>query len=405
MAAQTIRLYYVLWLITEFGLSMTFVTYALFLKEFGGLGFLGICCMNLFHFTVKACMEVPTGAAADLLGRKFLSVFSCIIIAAASLLYGGSTSIAGFLVAEGIFAIGFACANGAFSAWMRDRVIYFGYTAEQVNPVYIRRDLYTRLTWICSGPLGAWLYTVDPTLPWTSGGLVIGVGAVCRFVLMKEDHTPQRTTPRRKKRGTVKDQWFAFVMHTQLCHRHIQRSQPMKAILLMVLVQNFAVQAPNMFWQLHFSALLGNTVFLGPFFSASSVSMFVGILLCASVRRRIGVRKTLLLIQLVIGFGIAFAGLPYAAVAVSVFLVHEAGRGMFGPVNEAYLNTLIPPRKSSKRATVLSFESMFGHMGSIIGLLFAGVTAELTNSIPTTWLLAGSILVFVTYGLVRLKNK
>ncbi|PJA86752.1 MAG: MFS transporter, partial [Candidatus Moranbacteria bacterium CG_4_9_14_3_um_filter_42_9] len=61
---------------------------------------------------------------------------------------------------------------------------------------------------------------------------------------------------------------------------------------------------------------------------------------------------------------------------------------MVGPIKQAYLNQRIP---SEQRATILSFDSMMGRGGAVLGLLGSGYLAE-RSGIPLTWLVSGCIL-------------
>ena len=170
-------------------------------------------------------------------------------------------------------------------------------------------------------------------------------------------------------------------------------------ILILAVVQFFAVQAPNMQWQPFFSQFLSNKTELGFVFAAIAVAMGVGSSLAPQLLKKIpNEEKALLISQIVIGIGIVatvlFGRFP---LALGMFLVHEAARGLFRPIKDVYLNDHIP---SKERATLISFESLFQHIGGAAGLVVSGFMAE-TVSIPATWVFSGAILIFSSLWLMK----
>jgi MFS family permease len=85
---------------------------------------------------------------------------------------------------------------------------------------------------------------------------------------------------------------------------------------------------------------------------------------------------------------------------LSLFLLHEMGRGMLGPLKQAYLNNRIP---SEQRATILSFDSMIGRSGAFLGLLGSGYLAN-RFGIPLTWFVSGCVLAIGVFIFFKLKN-
>lgn len=65
-------------------------------------------------------LEIPTGAVADKIGRKHSLVLGAIMIAIATLVYGSIPSFIVFLLAEFLFAIGYALNSGADQALLYD---------------------------------------------------------------------------------------------------------------------------------------------------------------------------------------------------------------------------------------------------------------------------------------------
>lgn len=75
-------------------------------------------------------LEVPTGAVADKLGRKHSIALGSLIIALAALVYGSVPRFEIFLLAEFIFAVGFALTSGADQALLYDTLVEEGREGE-----------------------------------------------------------------------------------------------------------------------------------------------------------------------------------------------------------------------------------------------------------------------------------
>ena len=95
------------------------------------------------------------------------------------------------------------------------------------------------------------------------------------------------------------------------------------------------------------------------------------------------------------------AGNP-GAFAVLVVLLVAFGLlfGILGPVRQAYINDHIP---SAQRATVLSFDSLFGDVGGVAGQVGLGYVAQ-TASKAVAYTIGGAVY-FAAAPLYRLAHR
>jgi MFS family permease len=159
----------------------------------------------------------------------------------------------------------------------------------------------------------------------------------------------------------------------------------------------------NMQWQKIFIDKINFNVYMGIIMAFIQIMIIIGSqisrknILNLSKNEKTGMAIS----QLVIGIGIIltvmFKSFP---ITISFFMLHELGRGMFGPIKSSYLQENIPSRK---RATIGSFESMYTHIGGALGLVTFGWIAK-NFGIPTAWIVSGSILT-ITSIVVFVKNK
>lgn len=91
-----------------------------FFTEWGGLTLFQVQLLQSWFSIWVFLLEVPTGALADHLGRKKSIALGSFIIAIAVLVYGSIPNFYVFLLAEFIFAVGYAFVSGADQALLYD---------------------------------------------------------------------------------------------------------------------------------------------------------------------------------------------------------------------------------------------------------------------------------------------
>lgn len=91
-----------------------------FFTEWGGLTLFQVQLLQSWFSIWVFLLEVPTGALADHLGRKKSIALGSLTIAIAVLVYGSIPNFYIFLLAEFIFAIGYAFVSGADQALLYD---------------------------------------------------------------------------------------------------------------------------------------------------------------------------------------------------------------------------------------------------------------------------------------------
>lgn len=382
MVQQTVRAFLLLSVLAEFGTAFLAATYVTFLLGHR-LDYFQVNLTNLVFFVTMVVCEVPTGAIADVLGRRVSFVASCSLLAVSMLLYAGATTMGGFALAEAVGAVGATCRSGAFQAWVVDQLRHHQY-AGSLTPVFARCAVFEKGATLIGALLGPFLYRINPALPWRVGGAFFVLTGIVAIIVMREDYFVRQATSLRSAWGSMRSTAASSLAFGF-------RVEPVRFVFGLTLVQALACQAPNMQWQPLFTAQLPSVIWLGPVFAGIVIASSVGAALAPRLLRRIGCERLLLLgTQVVIGLGIAAAGLGSTlGLCVSAFLLHECARGGFCPVKDAFLNDHIP---STERATVLSCEAIAHHIGGAVGLVSSGLLAS-RLSLPIAWLASGLILV------------
>lgn len=395
MVRATIRLYLFFLFLMNFGMSFIFSNYVLFLRSHG-LTLFEVNLVNLvFYATIFLC-EIPTGAIADVFGRKLSFMCSCLFYSVGNFVYAISDSFWGFGLAEAIGAIGKTFMSGAFQAWLVDTLRHHGYTDSL--DLILSQEEQTRSAGVIAGALlGSFLAEYDMTWPWIAGGCIIALNGMLAWWLMKEEYpTPAKAVVKIQKWQLFKNTVGTSAEYLRNTNHHIVR-----VAILMSALNFFAVQAPNMQWQPFFAGFLSSKISLGLIFAGVSTCFFVGAKIAPWFLRRCqGDNKKALSLSLIITGGglLGAASLNTFPFIMSAFLIHEIARGIFRPLKDTCLQHHIP---SAERATLSSFGSLAEHFGGSIGLIISGLLAEHV-SIYCSWMLSGSVLTIS--ALLLLKN-
>lgn len=372
--------------------SFFFATYQLFLAS-RGMNLLEINVINMFFMSGVFLLEVPTGAFADIFGRKKSIVAGCFVLSLSMLVYFFGNNFLVFVAAELVGALGITFLSGALEAWVVDALAYHGYDGE-LSHVF-RREVYATQFGIIFGSLmGGYLGQRDLALPWLASVIAtFAVGVFAIFAL-------------KEQKIKLKKFSFSFAPFGKTIRDSVNFGYRKKSIWFVVLFGTLlaiSVQGLNMQWPFVFQNIYGfSTSNLGWLFVAvSGITMLGGQLSKFFADRIKHEKNAIVLSQGITVVGIIGASLMLGVVPTTVmFLLHEMGRGMLGPLKQAYLNNRIP---SQQRATILSFDSMMGKAGAFVGLLGSGYLAEFFG-IPLTWFVSGCVLAAGVIIFRRLKN-
>jgi MFS family permease len=353
--------------------------YPLFLLSLG-LDLLQASTVLATYFLVTFVFEVPTGAVADVFGRRLSFVLACAARTTAFALYFFAEDFLDCLVAEVIDAIGSTLASGALEAWAVDEMRREGRKGP-IDRIFARAQIAARLLVIIGGIIGGVAADIDIALPWTIGATGFALTGLAGLFLMQE---PIRTHPRGRSRTSVGEAAIAGL--------DIARTFPLVRLLCLLSAAAAAGIMPAHFlWPAHLESLLADPSFwlLSWIWALVNLTAAVGGLAAARLpmhwKRQYVLAGTCTLRALGIGiaaltqdFGIALCGL----------IVMEFGIASGLPAYQAWLNEGLPDHL---RATVLSVANMSFTMGGATSLLVMGVLAR-SSGIPTAWSLCALIL-------------
>ncbi|HUO05462.1 MAG TPA: MFS transporter [Candidatus Binataceae bacterium] len=377
-----IRRYYTVWGMYSFAGGFLFGVYPIFLHS-RGLNQFQINGVLAAYFIVLFLTDVPTGAFADLLGRRRSFVLGAMLRVCAFMLYFFAHRYFVFLIAESIDGIGTTFGNGAIDAWGVDALDDAGYDGVK-DRLFSRISQLTTVGFMGSAMIGAYVADMDIAYPWLLGASGYLISMVVGAILM-HDERPRASLPQ-----------FSAIAR-QIASRvtgGIRSGLNARTVLMLSAASaiTFAAWAPYWLeWPIMFNASFSVGVWIiGWIYCALALARMIG----AEISARLALddeRRAAHVAMLVAGASVMLfaAGVlgDRPAAALAMLFVMNFCTGAMQPLTQSWFNEQIDPEN---RATLLSFNSTFSTMGGAIGLMFAGRIAD-SAGIPFEWQIAGLI--------------
>jgi MFS family permease len=371
----------------------------LFLLD-AGLDILGVFIANAAFTAGSVVFEIPTGVLADTRGRRVSFLLSVGILLVTTLGYVATARLGGGLAAFAavsvLMGLGFTFYSGAVDAWLVDALQATGHRGT-LDRVFARGAMVTGTAMLIGTTSGGLLGSVDLALPYlVRVGMLVIVFGVALFAMRELGFTPRVMRvveiPREMRR----------IARESL--RHGWRTRSVRLLMLCSFLQLGFLSWAWYAWQPYFLDLLGRDAvwIAGLVAAALSLSTILGSALVDWLTRFCGRRTTLLLwaaaLQAAAAVGVGLV--PSFWPAVALFLVVAAAMGVTGPLKQAYIHQKIP---SEQRASVISFNSMMGNAGGVLGQSGLGYLSRV-RSIADGYVAGGLALILVLPLLVRLRG-
>lgn len=349
-----------------------------------GLDVFGVNLVNMLFYLCLILFDVPTGAFADVFGRKKSIMVSGVCYALSCTTYGLSETVLGFCTAEILAALGMTFNNGALKSWLVDRLAHHKVEVDR-TALFAKMSIIAKLSSMPAAAIGSWLMIKNISLPWFVEATIFGSTSVVAYFFMHEEYFE-------KKKVSLVGSYHLMLESIRSSFHYVKNNKVVRFIVLSSMVQIFAVQAPNMQWIPKFESSIGGMAYLGTAYAVFSLAMMVGSYLSKKLVKQ-GVNEASLIngIQISIGVLLVISAVLPPPWSLVIFVIHQIPRGMYEPVKDAYLNDHIPGKV---RATLSSFESVFPNLGGMIGLLTTGAMGEYVG-IPFAWVVSGLTLVTI----------
>ncbi len=399
---RVIRSYLVISGLFTLSASLIWGINTLFLLH-AGLSIFEVFVANAAFTAAMALFEVPTGVVADTLGRRVSFLLSEATLAVGTLAYVGVAAIHGglllFCLAGVILGLGYTFYSGAVEAWLVDALKATGYQHE-LDRVFARASIVSSVAMIVGTVGGGLLGEIDLSIPYLARtAAVLGALAV-GFLTMHDIGFEPRALRLRGVVGEMRKVGRAGITYGW-------RAPAVRLLVMESFVTWGFFSWAWYAWQPYFLELYGkDAVWLSGLIAALfSLAGIAGNALVGRLAKP-GRRRTTILL----GAAAASTATMVATgvirtfwVTVPIFLLGAVAGGILQPVRQTYLHASIP---TSERATLVSFDSLVGSLGSVGGQTGLGFLSQ-ERSIPAGFVVGGlaTALAIPVFGRLRARNE
>lgn len=356
------RTYLTLFLFNTLAASLIWGINTLFLLD-AGLNNLEAFAANAFFTAGFVLFEIPTGVIADLRGRRTSYLLGLLTLAISTLLYlfmwYVSAPFWAWAISSVFLGLGFTFLSGAFEAWLADALEAAG-EKEKLESVLAKGEIVEGSAMLVGSVAGGAIAQVTNLgVPYVIRAGLLVLNLVCAFVLMKDIGF----TPAKGKRATEE---IKSLLRASL--KYGLGNRPVRWIMFAspftggVTIYAFYAMQPYLL-QLYGSSKAYGIAGLAAAIVAGA--QIAGGLLVPYVVKAFDRRTTVLIVcEMISVVVLAVIGfVPNFWVAVILLVLWGLMFSAVSPIRQGYLNALIP---SQQRATVLSFDSLFGSTGGVV---------------------------------------
>ena len=395
---RVIRTYLVIGALFTVSASLIWGINTLFLLD-AGLTIFEVFVANAAFTLAMAVFEVPTGVVADTRGRRASFLLSALTLAIGTVAYVAVEAIHGglllYCLAGVVLGLGYTFYTGAVEAWLVDALKATGHT-KPLDHVFAKSSIVTSVAMIVGTIGGGALGQADLSIPYiVRAGLLLmafGVG----FRMMHDLGFTPRTM---RLKGIVGE--MRKVARAGLTFG--VKSRPVRLLLMQSFITFGFFSWAWYAWQPYFLELYGeNAVWLSGVIAALFALAGIAGNVMVSRLAKPGRRRTTVLISasaVTAACMIATGAIQSFWITVPIFLLGAVAGGFVQPVRQTYLHAVIP---TSERATLVSFDSLVGSVGSVGGQTGLGYLSQ-ERSIPAGFVVGGLVTTLVLPILGRLR--
>lgn len=358
---------------------------------FKGLNYTQILTLQSISAVSVFLFEIPTGAIADKISRKFSLALGSLCMALGLIIYILCKSFFAFSIAEIIFGLGITFTSGADSALLYESLDRIGRKAD-----YQKIEGYSNsLVFVGQGIgsiVSSMIYTWSVYSPfWVSVGFIL-----LSIFIAFSFYEPER------------------LKSEHSYHKHVGESL------------KICIQSPRLFWLLIYSAFIGFALRISfwlyqPYFKAVDIDIFwYGMIffffnmVAAFASKVLGEkfyeqrpRRVMLGLAVLMCISFLIPALLMMPLMIVILALQQIVRGMYSTTSRFYINHQV---KDEQRATIISVVSLTSSLGfailsPIVGLILDHQGTQITYLSVAVFSIGASLFLFVYRKVQKDKKK
>lgn len=339
-----------------------------FFTDWGGISQVKIQILQSWFMFWIFIMEVPTGAIADFLGRKYSLALGALVVTFGALIYGNVPKFEVFLLGEFLFATSFALLSGADKALLYDALKEKGLESES-KKIFGNAHAIGLASMLISAPIGSIIASkMGLNFPMLLFSIPAFLACLVGLTIREPKIKTEKSESRRYTRIAIEG--FKFFLN----HKSLR----------ILAIDGILVAAGSYFVLWLYQPLLKSAGLPISYFGFAHAGMVAAEVIIASnfvrLEKLVGSpAKYLKASALFIGLAFILVGFLPNLITISLFIAIAGGFGLTRiELMTAHMNKHIP---SEQRATVLSSISMFRRLALVIINPVVGLVVDWSLSV------------------------
>jgi hypothetical protein len=351
------------------------------------------------HSAVAIALEVPSGALADVVGRRRVMLVGAALTAVSLLVFALAQAVLAFMLAVGLLAAGRALISGSLEAWYVDSLRSLDPAAplsRGLSRGTSAEGIAMALGSLVAGGLVALAGPGDGDSVLSGFSVAALAGALAAVVyfgaiaaLVDEQRKPGAGA------GASFSRRAAEVL--AIARDELACSVVVRVVVATGVAFGVVFTVVELLWQPRLADLLGdadsNGLVFGGLAAASMLAVSVGAGVSQRLNRGLGLRLGYLLALAFAALCVGFLGAPRSSAGFAVvYLLAYLALGLAEPMHFELLNDAVGP---TARATLISAEALATQGGALVANLSVGALAS-SHGPGLAWALAGILLSVTT---------
>ena len=360
-----------------------------FFLTWGKLTFVEVMFLQSYFTIMILIFEIPCGAIADYISRKFSLILGGLSTALAALVYASYPNIVIFAIGETLFALGHALTSGTDQAFSYDTLRKMG-KEEEISKIMARNRSCFLVGVGISAPIGSIIgvvFSLSLTMSFMFFPFIIAT--LITLTLREPNHDLERDET---------ENYFKIVRSG---FKELTRNRVLRVIAIDLIMTDSIIFFIFWTYQLYLEKFEFQLALFGLVAAAMTIVEIVFTNLVSKLQKRYKNKKLFIQFYTMIpGIGfILMATIYFVPVSIALILIVIG----FGFSRDLLLiNGINKQIETNNRATVLSTISMIGSL--LRTFLYPVIGFLVMWNLSATFILLGSVIIIVTL-LSRIKNE